>query len=332
MKIEMGESLIYSWLRHVKECQITQNNWKVSNNWTLYNEDKLEKMFNTINNGFNSKFGINLFKQSVSVSQVIKQGECDALGVSIENNNIKYYACDIAFHENNLNYGSKMETVYKVIAKCVRSAFCLYGFLNTQEAEIIFATPLVSDSNKSDTTKKLIAKYISEVEKYFHSEGINYRFKFICNEDFNTEILEPVLIACKGTADTAELFARAFKLIDLFTNKKAGVSNKKAPNGVSVINPSPSAYQTLKVGTLVRSTFVDILKSGKITKQELNDLLDKDASNKLFGIKYPTLSKTKDPKERYYADPITIFNDEYYICNDWYEKNKSLLIDWILKH
>lgn len=30
MKIEMGESLFYSWLRHVKECQIVQTNWKVS--------------------------------------------------------------------------------------------------------------------------------------------------------------------------------------------------------------------------------------------------------------------------------------------------------------
>jgi len=30
MKIEMGESLLYSWLRHVKECQIAQTNWKVS--------------------------------------------------------------------------------------------------------------------------------------------------------------------------------------------------------------------------------------------------------------------------------------------------------------
>lgn len=27
MKIEMGESLFYSWLRHVKECQIVQTSW-----------------------------------------------------------------------------------------------------------------------------------------------------------------------------------------------------------------------------------------------------------------------------------------------------------------
>ena len=44
MKIEMGESLFYSWLRHVKECQIVQTNWKTSSQWALQHEDKLEEM------------------------------------------------------------------------------------------------------------------------------------------------------------------------------------------------------------------------------------------------------------------------------------------------
>ena len=42
MKIEMGESLFYSWLRHVKECQIVQTNWTTSSQWQLSNEDRLE--------------------------------------------------------------------------------------------------------------------------------------------------------------------------------------------------------------------------------------------------------------------------------------------------
>ena len=46
MKIEMGESLFYSWLRHVKECQIVQTNWKVSPQWVLQNEDELQRLYN----------------------------------------------------------------------------------------------------------------------------------------------------------------------------------------------------------------------------------------------------------------------------------------------
>ncbi len=32
MKIEVGESLCYSYLRHVKQCPIVQTNWKASEN------------------------------------------------------------------------------------------------------------------------------------------------------------------------------------------------------------------------------------------------------------------------------------------------------------
>lgn len=43
MKIEMGESLFYSWLRHVKECQVVQMNWKPSPSWQLQNEEELKR-------------------------------------------------------------------------------------------------------------------------------------------------------------------------------------------------------------------------------------------------------------------------------------------------
>ena len=44
MKIEMGKSLFYSWLRHVKECQIVQTNWMTSSQWQLSNEDRREEI------------------------------------------------------------------------------------------------------------------------------------------------------------------------------------------------------------------------------------------------------------------------------------------------
>ena len=48
MKIEMGESLFYSWLRHVKECQLVQTNWKVSPKWTLRHEEELERLMKLV--------------------------------------------------------------------------------------------------------------------------------------------------------------------------------------------------------------------------------------------------------------------------------------------
>lgn len=42
MKIEVGESLLVSLLKHVKKCKIVQINWKPSYIWELQNKNNLE--------------------------------------------------------------------------------------------------------------------------------------------------------------------------------------------------------------------------------------------------------------------------------------------------
>ena len=82
MKIEIGESLFYSWLRHVKECQMVQMNWKVSSQWDLLHEEELQILLNVMIEHFQTKYAYNIFKKNSSMSQIIRQGECDVLGVS----------------------------------------------------------------------------------------------------------------------------------------------------------------------------------------------------------------------------------------------------------
>ena len=54
MKIEMGESLMLSWARHVKHCQIATLNWKPSRFWQSHNYDKLESLINDMKATFSS--------------------------------------------------------------------------------------------------------------------------------------------------------------------------------------------------------------------------------------------------------------------------------------
>ena len=129
MKIEMGESLFYSWLRHVKDCQIVQTNWKASPQWDLQHQEELEGLYRNIDQDLQEKLGYRVFKNNSSLEQVIRQGECDALGSNIQDGQVSYYAVDVAFHESGVCYGSREETVARIIKKCVRTAFCIYGFL-----------------------------------------------------------------------------------------------------------------------------------------------------------------------------------------------------------
>ena len=153
MKIEMGESLFYSWLRHVKNCQIVQTNWKVSSSWEFNNNEEIKQMYNDLDKYFQDSYNYKIFKQNASLQQIIRQGECDVLGINVEEEKSNYYAVDVAFHESGLNYGSNDETICKIIAKTIRTIFCIYGYLGAKNGEIVFASPKINDKIAGETAE-----------------------------------------------------------------------------------------------------------------------------------------------------------------------------------
>ena len=327
MKIEMGESLIYSWLRHTKSCQLVQMNWKTSHSWTLHNEIELITMFDELNTYFTSGTSVKLFKKTTSLGQFLKQGECDVLGITMQAGTPSYCAVDVAFHESGLNYGSKQETIFKVVTKCIRTAFCLYAYFNTLEGTVIFASPFVSNGIKTE-----VEKHLTDLNSYFSSKGLKFQAQLICNDEFNKQILDPVLVDCKGASDTSELFARAYKLIDMFVSKKHSPSRKTATPVLSTSIAS-GAYAHMKPGKLANSVMRNILQTGAVHKKEFADLQDAAYCSKVLGLRYALLVDNRTTnRERYYATPITVAGKDYYICNDWYENKKHLLIDWIAIH
>lgn len=211
MKVEVGESLLYSWLRHTKECKLVQSNWKASTQWNLLHKKELEDIFEKTDEYFRNKYSYNIFKKNSSVSQVIQQGECDVLGISVGDEGNKFYAVDVAFHEFGLNYGSKEETVMKVVSKIVRTAICLYGYFNTKKAEIIFAAPKINNA-----VMEKLTPCISDLNDIFKTMGYEFDIKVIANDSFKTEVLEPVIKVSDEVEDTSELFVRAYQLYHMF--------------------------------------------------------------------------------------------------------------------
>lgn len=44
MKIEIAESMVYSWLRKVRNCRIVQTNWKPAPEWERSNDAELDSL------------------------------------------------------------------------------------------------------------------------------------------------------------------------------------------------------------------------------------------------------------------------------------------------
>jgi hypothetical protein len=144
MKIEIGESLIYSWLRHVKECHVVQTNWKISPNWELQNRDQVINLLEYSSKTFHKQLDSMIYKD-ISLDQFLKQAEVDVLGISLNNKGSDIYAVDVAFHEAGLNYGLRSETVARVVKKCMRTP-CVYTVIWAIKKENLFASPKIHNA------------------------------------------------------------------------------------------------------------------------------------------------------------------------------------------
>lgn len=102
MKIEIGESLACSWLRHVRQCWLVQANWKFSEHWEkCVTEAELEELFNVMKAHFDRGGGV--FKKTKDINQFLKQGEIDAVGVDHE-------AASMRWRSPSTNPGCNTET------------------------------------------------------------------------------------------------------------------------------------------------------------------------------------------------------------------------------
>ena len=332
MKIEMGESLFYSWLRHVKECQIVQTNWKTSSKWSLQYEDILNSLMTYTDSFYNKKYGYKIFKKTASLSQLLQQAECDALGISIPDQ--KIYAVDVAFHEAGLNYGDREITVCKIITKCLRTALCLYGYLGSKDAEIIFATPKIHNKVLND-----LLPCIEDLQRIVNEYSLDFRFRIIVNNDFYDLILKPILIISEGVADTNELFMRSYQMIKMFSEKRTSLPMQLTDDIKEHIIPeNKDTYSELKIGKLVQIVLKRILESGSVSQEEIANLQNPSYSKDVFGINYPLLVKHDIPfeKVRYYKTPICINGVKYMLCSQWFEvptnNDRPYLIKWISEH
>jgi len=228
MKIEVGESLIYSWLRHEKNCQIVQTNWSSSTFWCLENRALLQDLFDFFTAHYKEKYRFDIFGNSKSLEQVIKQAEIDVLGIAFLENTESIYAVDIAYHRSGLNYsGGKNKNIEKITKKCLRTVLCLLGyFSNITTGEIIFASPKILNP-----TLKMLIPIFEEMSDLINQNGLPLSISLVCNDEFYTDIMEPILSKTKYIGDTAELFVRSIQMRELFPlTVKVGPQNTGKQN------------------------------------------------------------------------------------------------------
>lgn len=313
MKIEIGESLVSSYLSHVEGCRIVQTNWKRSGNWEEgeYLKKESESLYNKVTS--NPNF-IDIFKKA-SFDSFIKQGEIDVLGINTIENSI--YAYDIAFHSAGLNYKGGKST--KVIIKIFR-AICtakLY-FSEYQTINSFFVTPKCGES-----TRKEIEENLNILSDIINDNDVNIRL--ICNDVFYDEIYDPTISALRNENNSNELFDRALKLINSDKRKKSTISSSNKEVSVKVTSGG------MKIGQYVQELFHRLNNEKTLLDSEIIKLQDKDYCKKVFNSSFPVLiTNTRSPRDknnrlRYYAKEIF---DGYWLSSQWIDKQFEYLKKW----
>ena len=339
MKIEMGESLFLSWLRHVKQCQIVQLNWKTSTSWQLSNEQQVEKLMNHCRSYFRKKYGRELLgrKGGQSYTQILKQGEIDVLGIELSKNSIaSIYAVDVAFHEHGLRYGkTPQDAVTRVVKKMIRSTMIIMSYFGMNKGDIIFASPKINPS-----TYMPLQKVFDDINSLMRDMKLKFTFLLYGNSDFEKHIIAPVVQLSNEVADTSELFMRSIQMYHLFVGK--GTTIRPQMDTIQrTVKETPQSTDEIKIGQLVRTTFRQLFANRKVTKRMADSLMDLEYSKQTFGLSFPVLRRIGDRhplskqiqddkgRSRYWSEEFG--NGRYLICSQWYARHRKKFLDWVSK-
>jgi hypothetical protein len=205
MKIDIGESLVYSYLRHVKNCYIVQTNWKPSGNWIPESVDfeKANLEFERIQR--HPAF-IEIFK--TGFEHTLKQTEIDVLGLDQADT---VYAINVTFHEYGINMGAKTDTRNRVIKNLLKAYLAMMVFFPGKKHVLMFCAPKVVTN-----TEEIIRDYFKVLQKDFNSS--QSQFVYISNELFRDKVMMETLDCIQQEFDTSELFLRSFKLLTIYAD------------------------------------------------------------------------------------------------------------------
>lgn len=111
--------------------------------------------------------------------------------------------------------------------------------------------------------------------------------------------------------------------LDVYDSQKASTSNSSKVTKPSSSSSSVAVANSTKIGQFAKNQIASKLPT--MSADTLGNLQDPVCCKVTLGMNFPVLSTQRYPKGRYYAKTINGF----YICNDWYERNREKLLEWL---
>ena len=334
MQIDIAESLLASWLRHERKCQIVQTNWKA-----ICWDARIRVIKERINvaeeiiNRVNKSFTINnlpLFGNQ-KIKQILKQVEIDAIGCEWNSDGKlkKIIAGDVAFHSKRLNYSSgkrRLSNAEIVVSKLVRTLVAVYIFWGKVNTEVFFASPCVAASTEAEIEKDLVKLRDCIMNNGHEDKKLDLRveIKLYLNKNFHGDIKEKVHLAVNlGKTNSSELYARSYHLYS--TSYDAFGKHLSQ-------NEQETNEDSIKIGRYVQQQFIPYLEkicSVETQSQRIIQELTEWELLKNCPVVKQIDEINDEENRRYYVTPVRLSKKDYRVCNHWFAHNKESLENWM---
>jgi hypothetical protein len=95
-----------------------------------------------------------------------------------------------------------------------------------------------------------------------------------------------------------------------------------------------------KIGALVRVTIFKMARNDFLSPEKIRLLQDERYCKSTFDLNYRFLKKVDknisisaqrkiNGYDRYWAEEVVINRERFFICNDWYERNRTRFVKWV---
>lgn len=123
-------------------------------------------------------------------------------------------------------------------------------------------------------------------------------------------------------------------------NPFAKIAIGRTAKPISMNHTDLYGLEHMKIGEIARTVLRGRLENGHVDADEIELMQTKHYSRETFHIQYPLLLKTNNPSGdkpvRYYAKPLKIWGNFYYLCSEWYEvpanNDRPFLMKWLILH
>lgn len=184
----LKESLVFSYLKHIKKCKIIQTNWVPKTKDWDEEYDKAKELIRISKNYFKNKYRINIFKNISLDDDIIKlYNNIDAFGITFN----KDYTQDIYGVMCELNESYNKVNIENVLEKIFIISTYLVSYFNRINGNII-----IMCSKLNDKIIREIGTYYFDIKEIFRQVNLSFEVSILINEKFQEEVISKLEKVC----------------------------------------------------------------------------------------------------------------------------------------